>query len=98
MSGGRLRRRLWETARRVHSDIRVAAFLRALSVVGMILGFAGFLVGLNPFVAVLVPTLTVEGSVLLKIGITGLFVYSGSLLYYTATSTVMLGEDGALRL
>jgi hypothetical protein len=79
---------LWERLQDIHGDIRVVAFLRALSIVGMVGGFGAFLTGmLPPLAAVAIPRLQLAGPSLLKLSVVGLLVYSVSYLYYNATTT-----------
>lgn len=79
---------LWDRLKQLHRDIRVLAFLRALSIVGMILGFSAFVMGIvPPLAAAALPRLQLAGPTLLKLSIVGLLVYSVSSLYYNATKT-----------
>jgi hypothetical protein len=95
----RLRAVVWRYATGLHGDVRVAGFLRALSVVGMISGMSGFVVGMNPLVAAIVSVqFPVEATLLLKYGVLGLVVYSVSLIYYNATSKRMMTDEGLIRL
>lgn len=95
----RLKTDLWEYAVQLHGDVRVAGFLRALSVVGMVGGMTGFVVGMNPLVAAIVSVqMPIEASVLLRYGVLGLLVYSISLIYYNATSPRIMSEEGLIRL
>lgn len=81
-----LKRLVMSAVRRVHDDIRVEAFLRALSIVGMVSGLGSFVLGINPFLAALVlPSLGIEGPTLLKFAVVGILVYCVSLAYYYAT-------------
>jgi len=89
---GPLRAWLWRRLRRVHGDVRVVAFLRACSVVGIVVGFSGFMIGLNPFVgAVAMGELSIAGETLPKLGVAGLLTHLGSLFYYIATKPTDLG-------
>jgi hypothetical protein len=94
-----LKRWVWRLVVRLHGDVRVAALLRALSVVGMIGGMVGFMIGINPiFAAIVMARGLVAGTTLLKVGILGLAVYSASYAYYNATTPKFLTDDGLIRL
>ncbi|MUV90873.1 hypothetical protein GJ629_14000 [Halapricum sp. CBA1109] len=72
--------------RRAHDDIRVEAFLRALSIVGMVTGLVSFVLGINPFLAaVVLPGTGIQGPAVLKMAVLGILVYCISLAYYNAT-------------
>jgi len=90
---------MWQWAVRLHSDARVAGLLRALSVVGMVGGMTGFVLGINPLFAILVsPQFPLSSGEFLELGITGLIVYSVSLTYYNATSPTFMTDDGLIRI
>jgi len=92
-----LKRMVLSALRRAHDDVRVEAFLRALSIVGMVSGLGSFVLGINPFLAALVlPQLGVEGPTLLKFAVVGILVYCVSLAYYYATGGRR--REGSLRL
>lgn len=92
-----LKTRIWAVVVSLHSDIRVAAFLRAAAVVGIVGGFGGFMIGLNPVVAIFVAQrYDPSGDFLLRIGVCGLFVHIVSMGYYYATVPSGL-EDGLIR-
>jgi hypothetical protein len=95
----RYKKAVWRWAVRVHDDARVAGFLRALSVVGMVGGMTGFVVGINPLFAILVsPQFPLETGEFLRLGVLGLLVYSVSLTYYNATSPTFTTDDGLIRI
>jgi hypothetical protein len=72
--------------RRAHDDVRVEAFLRALSLVGMVTGLGSFVLGINPFLAaVVLPGTGIQGPSVLKMAVVGILVYCISLAYYNAT-------------
>jgi|GEM_PF-2744976 len=89
-----LKRRLWEWLVAVHSDVRVAAFLQALAIVGIYGGLAAFVVGVNPFVTPHVARATTySGNTIGLIGMAGLLVHVWSLVYYFATRPRHLDDD-----
>jgi hypothetical protein len=97
MRWDRYKRRIWERLTTVHADVRVAGFLRALSIVGIVGGFSGFMIGLNPVVAMLViQQYDPGGDVLVRVGIGGLLVYVVSAAYFYATAPVLV-DDGLIR-
>lgn len=78
---------IWDSLVRLHDNVRVVAFLRACSIVGMVGGILAFAVGLNPVLGtVALGELSIAGEQLPKIGIAGLFTYLGCLFYYKATT------------
>jgi hypothetical protein len=92
-----LKRKIWTGVVRLHADVRVAAFLRAVSVVGIVAGFSGFMAGLNPLVApFVVQAYDPGGDTLIRIGVAGLLVHIASLGYYYATAPSHL-QDGLMR-
>lgn len=94
-----IKRRVWRVLVRIHGDVRVAALLRALSVVGMVGGLVGFMVGINPiFAAAIVAQGLFDGPTMPKIGVVGLVVYSASYAYYNATTPQILTDEGLIRL
>lgn len=88
-----LKRQAWNAIVLFHSDVRVAALLRAISVIGIVGGFGAFLIGLNPLVA---QWYGPSGDSLLHVGIAGLFVHILSVAYYYATAPTMF-EEGLLK-
>ena len=97
MGWDRYKRLLWEKLSEVHADARVAGSLRAISLVGIVVGFAGFMIGLNPVVAILVADrFDPGGDLLARIGVTGLLVHVASAGYYYATAPPR-PEDGLFR-
>ena len=84
----RLKRRCWARLTEIHADARVAGSLRALSLVGIVAGFAGFMIGLNPIFALLViERYDPSGDLLVRVGVAGLLVHLASAGYYYATSS-----------
>ena len=97
MGWDRYKRRLWETLSTIHDNARVAGSLRAIALVGIVSGFAGFMIGLNPIVAVVVADrFDPSGDLLARVGVTGLLVHVVSVGYYYATATTG-PEDGLFR-
>jgi len=89
-----LKRRLWELLVAIHSDVRVAAFLQALAVIGIYGGLAAFVVGVNPFVTPhLAQATTYSGNTIGLVGMAGLLIHVWSLVYYFATRPTHLDDD-----
>ncbi|MEF8826917.1 MAG: hypothetical protein V5A34_07920 [Halapricum sp.] len=81
----------------IHSDVRVAAFLRALAVVGMYSGLTAFVIGVNPLITPhVVEAVGHSGNTIGMIGMAGLFVHVASIGYYLATEPEHL-DDGLIR-
>lgn len=97
MAWDRYRRLLWKKLTEIHGDARVAGSLRAIALVGIVAGFVGFMIGLNPIVALLVAErFDPSGDLLAKIGVAGLLVHLASAGYYYATASPG-PEDGIFR-
>lgn len=93
----RLKRQLWTLGKTIHSDVRVAAFLRALAVFGIYSGLGAFVVGVNPIVTPhVIDAVGHSGDTLGKIGMTGLFVHVVCVGYYLATEPQSL-DTGLIR-
>ena len=97
MNWDRYRRLLWKKLSEIHADARVAGSLRAISLVGIVAGFAGFMIGLNPIVALLVAErFDPGGDLLARIGVAGLLIHVVSAGYYYATAAAG-PENGLFR-
>ncbi|MCU4716981.1 hypothetical protein [Halapricum hydrolyticum] len=97
MTADDLKRRFWEWLAAVHSDARVAALLRALSIVGIYGGITAFVLGVNPILTPhVLEAVKYSGNTVGLIGMIGLLVHVASLGYYLATKPKHL-ENGLIR-